>query len=165
MPCTLRRSLTAGERQLLGSVFGRALDYDRIRICSLGAMPGAAATVLGCHISYAAAWYRPDFALAELALQALLVHEATHVWQYQQRRQTGYTTPLKAAWEHLRYGRQGVYDYRLAPGKALCDYRYEQQGRLLQDYYLLKHGAAPAAAPDSLADYEAVIYRSIRRDA
>ena len=66
----------------------------------------------------------------------------------------------KAAAEHvpdllrLRYG-SSVYAYALAPESAapsgLLNYRYEQQGRLLQDYFMLRELGRDVRA------YEAVI--------
>ncbi|WP_240722680.1 hypothetical protein [Poseidonocella sp. HB161398] len=60
-----------------------------------------------------------------------LAHEATHVWQWQQRAKTGYA-PLKAAAEH------GVsedpYLFEIAEDRDLLDYGYEQQASLVEEY-------------------------------
>ncbi len=90
--------------------------------------------------------WRADYGVPEvrLSLRALLIHELMHVWQHQNLRAYHWT---KAAAEHVpdllrfRYG-SSVYAYTLPPesdprGKLL-DYRYEQQGRLLQDYFMLR---------------------------
>ncbi len=60
-----------------------------------------------------------------------LAHEATHVWQWQQRKETGYA-PWKAAAEH------GVsedpYLFEIAPERSFLDYGYEQQASLVEEY-------------------------------
>ncbi len=61
----------------------------------------------------------------------LLGHEIMHVWQYQNRDRTGYSL-LAVALEHIRYS--DPYDYHIVPGKKFLDYRFEQQGRIVQDY-------------------------------
>ena len=61
----------------------------------------------------------------------LLAHEATHVWQWQNRAVTGYS-PLAAASENLQM--RDPYVYELEPGKAFLDYGFEQQARMVGDY-------------------------------
>lgn len=62
--------------------------------------------------------------------KGLLVHEMTHVWQYQ----LGY--PVK----RVRVPRPNMsYAYALTTGKRLCDYNMEAQGNLLADYFLVKY--------------------------
>lgn len=61
----------------------------------------------------------------------LLAHEATHVWQWQNRALTGYS-PVAAASENLRM--RDPYAYELQPGKAFLDYGFEQQARIVGDY-------------------------------
>ena len=61
----------------------------------------------------------------------LLAHEATHVWQWQNRKLTGYH-PLKAAREHRRSPDPYLFD----PDNTLAflDYGYEQQGAIVEEY-------------------------------
>jgi Domain of unknown function (DUF4157) len=68
----------------------------------------------------------------------LLAHEVMHVWQWQNRQYTGYTF-IKILSEHLTYcglhfGCDAVYDYTIKPGKRFLEYRFEQQGKIVQDY-------------------------------
>ncbi len=66
-----------------------------------------------------------------LARAMFLAHEATHVWQWQQRKLTGYA-PWKAAAEH------GVsedpYLFDIAGDRDFLDYAYEQQASLVEEY-------------------------------
>lgn len=65
-------------------------------------------------------------------LQAMLfAHEATHVWQWQNRKRTGYH-PLKAAIEHGR--RRDPYLFELDTETRFLDYGYEQQATIVEEY-------------------------------
>lgn len=68
----------------------------------------------------------------------LFGHELVHVWQHQNRALTGYSL-RRVISEHLRYGSR-VYDYKIEPGKGFLDYRFEQQGRIMEDFIRLKTG-------------------------
>jgi len=82
---------------------------------------------------------------------SLLIHEVTHVWQYQHRDVTGYTR-WKAAAESIEYGRKGAYGYELDSLKSFNQYRFEQQGQMMQDYYMRKVNGRDASA------FESIIY-------
>lgn len=60
-----------------------------------------------------------------------LAHELTHVWQWQNRKLTGYH-PLKAAKEHQSKDDPYLFD----PNKAqdFLGFGYEQQGRIVEEY-------------------------------
>ena len=66
-----------------------------------------------------------------LARAILLAHEATHIWQWQNRAVTGYS-PLAAAVENFKS--RDPYSYTLEPGKAFLDYGFEQQARIVGDF-------------------------------
>ena len=63
--------------------------------------------------------------------QALIfAHELTHVWQWQNRKRTGYT-PWRGAMESLRL----VDPYFAPPGEApFFSFGYEQQAAIVEDY-------------------------------
>ncbi|MDF0602595.1 hypothetical protein P1J78_17795 [Psychromarinibacter sp. C21-152] len=58
-------------------------------------------------------------------------HELVHVWQWQNRRVTGYH-PGRAIFESLILG--DPYFYRPNAGEGFLGYGYEQQGALVEDY-------------------------------
>lgn len=58
-------------------------------------------------------------------------HELVHVWQWQNRRRTGYH-PARAAFESLILG--DPYFYSPNDGEGFLGYGYEQQGALVEDY-------------------------------
>ncbi len=81
------RGLTGSERRLAKTEFGGALDLDRIRL--VGApWPFDRAFVPGRWfgrdwILWPGRSLPEDFAVAPVALQAVLIHELVHVWQAQ----------------------------------------------------------------------------------
>lgn len=140
------RPLTPGEVDMLTSVFGRALPYDRIRIHACKAcflQPGDTAMAPDGHVYFPPAHHREDFSTAPLADRAWLVHEAAHLYQYHA---LGWNVKLRGLLDR-RYG------YRLTPGRRLQDYGLEQQGAIAQDYYTLRHGGH-SRRPYRLADYD-----------
>lgn len=107
-----------------------------------------AAVALFNRIFFARIWYAEDY-LPEyperlhLVEAMLLAHEATHVWQWQNRRRTGYH-PLRAAAEHG--SRRDPYLFDLAGGTPdFLSYGYEQQGAIVEEYVCCR-ALAPQAA-------------------
>ena len=76
--------------------------------------------------------YLPDYPdRIGLVAAMLLAHELTHVWQWQNRRETGYT-PLRAAFEHG--GASDPYLFDLETNSRFEDYGYEQQGTIVEEF-------------------------------
>ncbi|MCB1360491.1 MAG: hypothetical protein H6899_03505 [Rhodobacter sp.] len=95
-----------------------------------------AGVALGNHLHIRPDVFRPDFArradgALPLAAAMFLAHELTHVWQWQNRRLTGYS-PLRVGAEH----RPGVDPYLFDPATNahFLDYGYEQQASLVEEY-------------------------------
>lgn len=154
------RPLTSAEIALARSVFGDGLQYDAIRL-----RRGRLLTLFADGVTFqntvflSRRIWSADYGAPEirLSLKALLIHELMHVWQHQNLPAYHWT---KAAAEHvpdllrLRYG-TSVYAYE--PGvKPLLEYRYEQQGRMLQDYFMLRELRRDVSV------YEAVLGDTLR---
>lgn len=95
-----------------------------------------AAMVLYNRIFYARDWYQPDYIGADpevidLFSAMVLVHEVTHVWQWQNRTVTGYS-PLRAAREHG--GGRDPYLFDITTQTRFLDYAYEQQASIVEEY-------------------------------
>ncbi|MFN7264852.1 MAG: hypothetical protein ACK5T5_07985 [Phenylobacterium sp.] len=136
-PGALRR-LTEGEIALAKGVFGRALSAGRVRILALPVWPRAFVTGASLIVWPARSALR-DFSLADLSLQAILVHELTHVWQAQ--------TGVNLLLAKLRAGDgPAAYDYIAAGGTPFVDLNIEQQAMMVQDAFLAaRNGVAPLA--------------------
>ncbi len=109
--------------------------------------------VLANKIIYPVRAWRPDFSAT--ADMALLCHETCHIWQSQNIPRYN---ALRAGLEHLRYGDR-VYEYSIRTHERLTDYRFEQQGQILQDWWSMNGNIfVPAELRER---YAKVIYASI----
>lgn len=151
-PRPLKRALTAAERQLAVSVFGNAIDLDRVYINRRKWWPLQPRNY--CMAPDGELWVHPNgplahicFARASLADQGLFIHELTHVWQSQ--RAGRWFLPL------MRHP-FCRYDYRLTPGKPFHRYGIEQQAEIVRHAFLLLRGVALADRPD-LQTYERLL--------
>ena len=150
-PPGAQRGLTTGERALVRSVFGEAVDCSLVRIKRRKWFPLQPRNVVMApwghiHFHPLSPHYRDDFGTAALSCQGLFIHEMTHVWQSQTR-----------GWWYLPLCRNFSrrYDYRLVPGWPLERYGIEQQAEIVRHAFLLRNGAKPTGAGDPAA-YEAL---------
>ena len=143
----LSRLLTPGEIALARPIFGDAIDYARVRLHRRKWWP--------LHPRRAVMapdgdlWFHPDgdlwrddFAAADLALQGLLIHELTHVWQAQ--RGGRWFLPL-ARHPFCRYA------FTLTPGRPFHRYGIEQQAEIVRHAWLARRcGPLPTPYADVL---------------
>lgn len=156
---TEHRPLTEPERALARGMFGDAIALDAVRVHRRKWWPLQPKAVLmapdgdlWCHPD--GPLWRPCYATASLAMQALFVHEMTHVWQAQ--RGGRWYLPL------MRHP-FCRYVYTLRPGKPFARYGIEQQAEIVADAFLLARGAARPGKP-GLADYRAVLPFRMAKD-
>jgi len=146
------RPLTQAERSLARSIFGGAIDLDRVFIRRARWWPFQPRTTLmapdghiWCHPQ--GPLYRSCYVATDLRMQALFVHEMTHVWQAQ--RGGRWYLPL------MRHP-FCRYVYTLKPGKPFGRYGIEQQAEIVADAFLLRSGMAIPGKP-GLEVYEALM--------
>ena len=147
------RPATDGEIAFLKLVYNDKVDYSKIDIHSGGSgiVSGIATSrgygiTLQNDINFPKSSYREDFSTGNLKDRQFLVHEVGHVYQYQRDPSYSY---LSAGAEGLR---SDTYQVELDFTKSLGDYRFEQQAKLLENYY----GALVNNSP-SKAEFEAVL--------
>lgn len=80
--------------------------------------------------------FRPDYAARvdgrlNLAAAMFVAHELTHVWQWQNRAQTGFT-PWRALTEHL--GADDPYLFDPDTDRGFLDFGFEQQATMVEEY-------------------------------
>lgn len=149
-PLSLRR-LTAAERALAREMFGAGLDLERVRLFALPVWRRAF-VASGRLMVWPAAAASCDFGEAPLAVQAMFVHELTHVWQAQR----GVFLPLAK----LRAGDSArAYAYDLSGGPEFGDLNIEQQAMVVEHAFLSRRGHAAPHPPELYA----AISRSWRR--
>jgi hypothetical protein len=147
-----KRPLTKAERQLARSVFGDAIDLDRVAINRRAWWLLQPKNVImapdgeiWCHPRGTA--YRQCFANSSPSWQALFVHEMVHVWQAQK----------KGRW-YLPLSRHPFcpYRYELTPGKPFDRYGVEQQAEIVKHAFMLRQGwHFPGGGP--IEHYDAIL--------
>ena len=143
MPIRDSRPLTPGEIALSRPVFGDAIDYTAARVANrkwaFFQPRNVTMAPTGCiHFHPQGGLYRDDFATASLPLQALFIHEMTHIWQAQTKGRF---------WLVLMRHPFCRYDYRFDPERSFGDYGIEQQAELVRHLFLHQKGAPPQGAP------------------
>lgn len=143
--------LTANERRAVASVLGeRAIRYEDVRIAEGGILPFVFRHNGGRAFCTWHTIYLPRTGRHTRADISLLVHEATHVMQYERM---GSCYIGEALYAQRRLGR-GAYDYGGARGLSrakqngvpLSDFNREAQAQIAQDYFRLREQGADVAA-------------------
>lgn len=138
------RPLASGEKNMAASIFGSALSLDAVRLHRAKWWPFQPRNVVMAPDGQI--WFHPDdglwredFSTAHPRLQALLIHELTHVWQHQRG--------LNLLLRRHPFCR---YDYRLVPGQPLARYGIEQQAMIVEHAFLARRQGQPNAVLDAL---------------
>ena len=116
------RPLNSNERPILEGVFGHSINFDKIRLTNTNVAVSGRAYTLGNTIRF------PTGATVDLAT---LVHETTHVWQYQTKG-AGYISD--SIW-HQATGGQAAYNVTIVPDQSIHRYHAEQQAMIVERYY------------------------------
>jgi hypothetical protein len=148
------RPLTEGERNMAASIFGAALDLSAVTVKRRRWFPFQPRNVLMAptghvHVHPRSDAWSEDYSRERLALQGLLLHELTHVWQSQRRGK--YYLPL------MRHP-FCRYDYAVRPGLAFERYGLEQQAEIVRHVFLLRNrhpfpGAPPLDQLESILPF------------
>ncbi len=143
------RTLTPGELEAARAVFGDAIDWDRVRVYPRGFTPfqprNVAVSPLGA-VHFRRANFLPDYS-SSWSDMAWLIHELTHVWQYQ----TGVRVILRGLVE-----RRYQYD-AIDATKPLTAYGIEQQAAIVEDWFRMSRGQRASRGSGTRAEYRAVI--------
>jgi hypothetical protein len=137
------RKLTVWEMALAREVFGAALVTARARLV-FHRLPAPFAVTLGRFVAMPGRVI-DEFAAESLEAQAWLVHELTHVWQFQ-------TAPVRTltSWARLLitggYG-PGSQGYRYTLPTHWSALNLEQQAAVVEDQFRLDHGLAVRFGP------------------
>jgi len=120
------RVLSPEERNIAEPVFMQSVNYDAVRIVTTTL--AAAPTTLGNNIRIL-----PGYRISN----ATLVHELTHIWQFQTKG-TGYVSSslVSQTCAIISGGdRNGAYDYNIAAGQSINRYNAEQQAMIVENYF------------------------------
>ncbi|MCD4793594.1 MAG: hypothetical protein K8R54_10195 [Bacteroidales bacterium] len=152
----MSRKLNNKEVQILKSLYFNEIDYEKVKLTNQHLfshlLKKYSGIVFDNTIVFTKKSYKDDFSI-NTESTALLVHEMCHVWQYQNLNYRW----IKAGIEHIKFGKS-TYKYNIADHKKLTDFRFEQQGDIMADYFRLKRMNSPKAKI-----YEDVIYQVIEK--
>ena len=148
----MKRHLTDGERALVRAMFGNAIDCDRVTIRRRKFYPlhprnALMAPVGHIHVHPQSNLWSEDYSKERIGMQALFLHEMTHVWQSQTRGR--FYLPL------MRHP-FCRYRYTFKPGKPFGRYGIEQQAEIVSDVFLLRQCYQLSNAT-SLPELEAIL--------
>lgn len=138
------RPLSLAEEDMAAKVFGKSIDFPRVRVIQTKVLDYR---TVGNNIRVP-----PDFTISNESMAQTLVHELTHVWQYQH----GGTSYLSHSLQTqiggaLKGNRNFAYDYQLGPESSFFDFTPEQQAYIVENYFAMRRdqssiaGAAGAA--------------------
>jgi hypothetical protein len=146
----VERELTDEEEREARIVFGRGIDWSKVRVGESAAMSiGGYARTPGTTV-----YFPPGFLSRSLEKRMpLMIHELTHVWQSQH----GYDVLDKLYW--ALHG-SGAYDYggedalrkATQEGKRFKTFNTEQQGDICMDYYRKKKASQDVSAYQPFID-------------
>lgn len=152
----MKRSLNSNELKILKSLYFDEIEYEKVIITNQHifskVLKKYRAIVFDNTVVFTQRSYKEDFSETTRSM-ALLVHEMCHVWQFQNLKYRWY----KAGIEHLKFGKS-TYFYNIADRKKLTDFRFEQQGEIMADYFRIKDSGNA-----SESKYEKLIYSVIKK--
>ncbi len=131
------RPLHAWEKKLARSIFGKSINYGRVRIDEY-ALAGPRQFRF-CYVSFYSinSWGKMD--------NSLLLHELAHVWQYQKLGIVYIPRALAAqrSPQAYDYGGARALEMARANGRSFRDFNLEQQAEIVADYYRIREGYPP----------------------
>lgn len=130
------RYLSEDEIAYARQFFGDTIDYSEVKVFNrrhfhygLPTSQNSVATSFFGNIHLYAENMRDQDLTSSTNLKATLIHELTHVWQYQNY---GIVTHFNNAVPVL-FGGSEKYDYEIDVSVSFHDYKYEQQAEIMED--------------------------------
>jgi hypothetical protein len=152
----MKRKLNPRELEILKSIYFDEIDYQLVIITNehlfSHLLKKFSAIVFDNTVVFTKKSYTDDFSKSIYEM-SLLVHEMCHVWQYQNLKYRWFN----AGYEHVKF-KDKTYEYRISDHTILTDFRFEQQGEIMADYYKLIQNQS-----DKIPVYEKIIYKVIKR--
>lgn len=145
------RGLTDGEIAMAQEIFGDQMDYKRIGVISHNANHNMALNRL---VRMTPRSYAPDYSKEpSIYKRKSFMHELTHQWQEQH----GVNLAQSALSLFFRHDGQydRAYNYRLEDVRDFKKLSIEQQGALVEDYFMARHTIYPLTQADTCARIDA----------
>ncbi|MBE9586600.1 DUF4157 domain-containing protein [Mucilaginibacter sp. JRF] len=135
------RRLSQPERDVVSPIFGTSVDYSRVRLIITSISAG---TTAGNNIRLPL-----DFDITKDEHKQLLVHEMTHVWQFQHNG-AGYITTSLLQQLHAsatRGNRNFAYAYSINSTNSFFQYAPEQQAFIVENYFAMMRDQGILSTP------------------
>ncbi len=151
---TKTRNLFSEEIALFPKNFCNVINIQAVRLINCAHNPFATKKILVRHNQIFWPGCPDNFANESIEIQAPLMHEFCHVWQYH----TGRLTALG----YLTNPFNWMYNYKFKTEKDFDDYPIEKQADLMQDWFRLNMGYkacrhASATTPPTCQQINAII--------
>lgn len=136
------REMFPAEIALARTIFGNSVDFSRVRLI-IGDL--AAGTTAGNNIRLPR-----TFNITNDEHKQLLIHEMTHVWQFQHNGPGYITTSLlqQAHASATRGNRNFAYDYTIRSGNSFFEFAPEQQAFIVENYYAMLRDQQTLGTPE-----------------
>jgi hypothetical protein len=165
-------ALDQRERWLLEQIYGSTFDPEPVQLIYASPISAGAAKTIKNEIHFP-----PKNVITDPSYRSsqefvmLLVHESTHIWQFQN---VGLRYMADSLYHqgkgHVDHGDRNVaYHYQLLPGKRFNRYNSEQQAKIIEEYVGLKVydelvRVCDNCGPFTRSEYFAFVEAMIRRD-
>jgi hypothetical protein len=125
------RALSKSEVELATPIFGKSIDYSRVRIVTSGFLEYR--TVAN------SIRVGKNFNVADRDMAKKFIHEMTHVWQYQHGGTAYMSVALQTQVSASRKKGNAIfaYDYKIQQGQTFFDFTPEQQAFMVANYFLM----------------------------
>ena len=131
------RGLYDWEKELARSVFKDSIQYAKVRIDEYALIGPRRYRLCYVSVNTINAWGKME--------NSLLIHELTHVWQYQHFGLAYIPRALRAQHSKTGYNYGGIKQLKKYKdqGKSIFAFNLEQQADIVSDYYRLRERGTP----------------------
>jgi Domain of unknown function (DUF4157) len=125
------RSLTIGELALIRGIFRTSIDYSPVRLIP--------SDILEYRTVGNSIWVPQNFSIQNPDMAQTLVHEMTHIWQYQHGGTSYISISLGTQIAAMigQGNRNFAYDYQISTKQSFFDFTIEQQASIVENYFAM----------------------------
>lgn len=154
------RTLTGAEVFEASSVFGSSIDFSMVRIDTHSLMVFIAKKLMGYTKGREFTTFHTINGEEGNIEIDTLIHELTHVWQYQQVGAIYMPQAIHAQGTAAGYNYGGISGLQAAKdaGKGIRSFNREQQAQIVQDYYRIRKKLSPMVGGGTMADLPLYAY-------
>ena len=135
------RGLTNGEVLIAKIVFDNLINYNSIKIFNIPYLPWQPKDILMApngSLFVNQKLFSKDYSQCSIAMQGVLIHELTHILQYQKHTNVVVQGFVLQSAYYLSFKKYNPYKYKLIEGKLFAQYNIEQQGEIARDIFFEK---------------------------